>query len=70
MHPIIEEFCRIPSLANLQTVAFRRMQRVFQAEIHPMLDERERLLVENAELRAQLEALQKKAERRRAEVTA
>ncbi len=56
-HPIIEEFCRIYSLATLQNVPFRRMQRIMRDEVQPMLDERDKLLVENAELRAQIEKL-------------
>lgn len=53
-HPIIEEFCRIHSPERMQTVFFRRMQRVLRDEIAPMLDERERLLAENAELKAEI----------------
>ena len=55
-HPLIEEFCR-QSTPDLRTEFFRRCQRVFRDEVQPMLDERERLLIENVELRAQVEAL-------------
>ncbi len=56
-HPIITEFCRVFSLAQLQNVPFRRMQRVLRDEVQPMLDERDALLVENAALRAENETL-------------
>jgi hypothetical protein len=45
-HPIIEEFCRIHSPERMQTIFFRRMQRVLRDEVQPMLDERDRLLAE------------------------
>jgi hypothetical protein len=51
-HPIIEEFCRIHSPERMQTIFFRRMQRVLRDEVQPMLDERDRLLVEVEELKA------------------
>lgn len=60
-HPIIDEFCRVHSLQNLQPIAFRRMQRIMRDEVQPQLDERDRLLVENADLREQVERLSKKA---------
>jgi hypothetical protein len=57
-HPIIEEFCRIHTPDRMQTVFFRRMQRVLRDEIAPMLDERERLLVEVDELGSKNTGLQ------------
>lgn len=61
-HPALEEFCRIPMLQSLQTLHFRRFQRIFKDEVQPLLDERERLieekhalLEENAALKRQLE---------------
>jgi regulator of replication initiation timing len=59
-HPVIEEFTRIFSLDRLQVTSFRRMQRILRDEVQPMLDERERLLVENADLRQQLELMSMK----------
>lgn len=63
-HPLIEEFCRAH---ELHPTFLRRCQRVFRDEIQPLIDEREALLVENAELKAKLEELQAKATRKRAE---
>ncbi len=61
-HPLIEEFCRVGSPDSLRMEFFRRCQRVFREEVQPQLDERERLLVENADLKAQLvKATEKKA---------
>ena len=51
-HPLIDEFCRAQ---QLHPEFFRRCQRVFREEVQSQLDERERLLTENADLRAQLE---------------
>jgi hypothetical protein len=62
-HPIIEEFCRIHSPERMQTIFFRRMQRVLRDEVQPMLDERDRLLAENAELRAEVEKASKRKPR-------
>ena len=59
-HPIIDEFCRVYSLTNLQNQSFRRMQRILRDEVQPQLDERERLLVENEALRAEVEKLSRK----------
>lgn len=77
-HPLLDEFCRISGVGNCQAHFFNRCQREFRDTINPALDERERLLVENANLKAQIAALettvaagQKKAQRREAgEVTA
>jgi len=63
-HPLIEEFCRAHTL---RPDFFRRCQRVFRDEVQAQLDERERLLIENADLKQQLIDLQAKAEKRRAE---
>ena len=56
-HPLIDEFCRINSLENMRFDFFRRCQRVFREDVQPQLDERERLLEENAALKADLERL-------------
>jgi hypothetical protein len=47
----------------MQTIFFRRMQRVLRDEVQPMLDERDRLLAENAELRAEVEKASKRKPR-------
>jgi regulator of replication initiation timing len=60
MHPLIQEFCRIHSPERMQTTFFRRAQRELRDVIQPMLDERDRLLVENAELRAEVEKSSKR----------
>jgi regulator of replication initiation timing len=52
-HPIIDEFCRVYSLGSLQAQAFRRMQRVLRDEVQPQLDERDKLIEENAALKAE-----------------
>lgn len=52
-HPLIDEFCRA---GYLRPGFLRKFQREFREQIEPLLNERERLLVENAELKAQLEA--------------
>jgi len=57
-HPLIEQFCRIPGYAACQPHFFNRMQRELHDDVQPKLDERERLLVENAELKEQLRALE------------
>lgn len=56
-HPLIDEFCRIYSPDGMRTEFFRRCQRVFRDEVQPQLDERDRLLEENATLKADLEKL-------------
>jgi hypothetical protein len=56
-HPIIEELNRIHMPSQMQTTFFRRLQRVTLTEIQPMLDERERLIAENLELKAEVEKL-------------
>jgi predicted nucleic acid-binding Zn-ribbon protein len=61
-HPVIEEFTRVFSLDRLQVTSFRRMQRILRDEVQPMLDERDRLLVEVADLRAEVEKLKKQIE--------
>lgn len=56
-HPLVDEFCRA---ADLKPTFIRRCQRVFREEVQTQLDERERLLEDNAHLKAQLEKLQTK----------
>lgn len=60
-HPVIEEMSRCYALANVQSTAFRRWQRVLRDEVQPLLDERERLIEENAQLREEILKLSKKA---------
>jgi hypothetical protein len=48
-HPLIDEFCRVAGVGNCQSHFFNRCQREFRDQIQPLLDERERLLEENAE---------------------
>jgi hypothetical protein len=67
-HPLLEQFCRIPGIDACRPDFFRRMQRELRDDIQPMLDQREALLAENAELKAQLEkATGKKAAKGQAE---
>jgi uncharacterized protein (UPF0335 family) len=54
-HPLLEEFCRASAL---RPEFFRRVQRVIRTEIQPLLEERERLIEENAALRQQVAELQ------------
>jgi hypothetical protein len=57
-HPRIDEFCR----ANTFKPEFLRMcQRVFRDEVNPVFDEVERLRAENADLKAQIEKIGKRA---------
>lgn len=65
--PLIEEFCRIYSADSMRSEFFRRCQREFRDRVQPQLDERERLLVENAELKAQIEQLTAPKTRKRTE---
>ena len=60
-HPAIHEFCRVKSMGSLRLDVFRRMQRLFRDEVNPRLDERDRLLEENAALKAEVERLTAKA---------
>jgi len=53
MHGLLDEFCRA---GELRPGKLHQFQREFRDQIQPLLDERERLLEENAALRAQLEA--------------
>ena len=59
-HPLIDEFCRIQSLDGMRVEFFRRCQRVFHDEVQEQLNERDRLLEENAALTMQLEKLSAK----------
>jgi hypothetical protein len=59
-YPLIDEFCRIGSLDSCQPSFFRRCQREFSQIVQPMLDERERLITENADLSEQVLALSNK----------
>jgi hypothetical protein len=65
-HPLVDEFCRAKT-PDLRPDFFRRCQRVFRDEVNPVYDEAIRLREENADLKAKLEALQSKAQRRKAE---
>lgn len=53
-HPLLDEFIRIPGIGSCQPHFFNRCQRVMRDEIQPLLDERDRLLVENETLRVDL----------------
>lgn len=66
-HPLIEEFCRAH---DFRPDFLRRCQRVFREEVQPQFDERDALLVENADLKAKLKTLSEKAERKRSEAAA
>lgn len=48
-------------MGSLRLDVFRRMQRLFRDEVNPRLDERDRLLEENAALKAEVERLTAKA---------
>jgi regulator of replication initiation timing len=50
-HALIEEINRCYSLQHVQNQAFRRWQRELRDVIQPMLDERDKLLIENDLLR-------------------
>lgn len=65
-YPLIDEFSRINSLDSCQPSFFRRCQREFRDNVQPMLDERERLLVEVETLREQVEQLTKPAKKEKA----
>lgn len=56
-HPLIDDFCRVQGVGNCQAHFFNRCQRVFRDEVQPQLDERERLLEENAMLKAEIAKL-------------
>lgn len=64
-HALVEEFCRAHSV---HPEFLRRCQRVFREEVQAQLDEREVLLVENADLKAQVETLT--ARKKKTEVAA
>jgi hypothetical protein len=61
-HPLIEEFCR--QGGQLRPEFYRRCQRVFRDEVQPMLDERDRLLEENARLKDELTIAKSQAARK------
>lgn len=50
-HPVIDEINRCYSLASVRDTSFRRWQRILRDEVQPLLDERDRLIDENAALR-------------------
>jgi len=56
--PLLEEFARAPG--SLRPDFFRRVQRHIRDVINPQLDERDRLLEENAQLRADLDKSKKR----------
>ncbi len=56
-HPLIDEFVRA---RDFRPDFLRRCQRVFREEVQPLFDERETLLTENADLKAQIEKLTKR----------
>ena len=66
-HPLLEEFCRANN--QLRPEFYRRCQRVFREEVNPMYERGEQAAVtiaekdrEIAELRAQLEAKNRRKE--------
>jgi hypothetical protein len=59
-HPLIDQFCSVKGPDHCRSDFFYRCQRVFREEVQPQLDERERLLEENAELKATIEKLRAK----------
>lgn len=67
-HPVIDEINRCHTLGQVQVQSFRRWQRLLRDEIQPQLDERERLLVENAELREALDKATKRSKKEAATV--
>lgn len=62
-HPTIEEFCRVSSPSDLRPEFFARCKRIFRDEVQPRLDERDTLLVENEELKKEVERLTAKAKK-------
>jgi predicted nucleic acid-binding Zn-ribbon protein len=61
-HPVIEEINRCYHLNNVRDIAFRRWQRLLRDEVQPMLDEREKLIEENAALLEQIRLLRNAVE--------
>ena len=53
-HPLVDEFVRA---RDFRPDFLRRCQRVFREEVQPLFDERDTLLTENADLKAQIEKL-------------
>lgn len=53
-HPLIDEFCRA---GTLHPDFIRRCQRVFRDEVQPLMDAGQQAIAENAELKAQIAAL-------------
>ena len=67
-HALVDEFCRCSG--EFAPSFLRRCQRVFREEVQPRLDERDVLWAENQSLKAELEKLKVKAEKRRSEAVA
>lgn len=65
--PKLQEFTRA---GELKFSFLRNIQDYVRDHIQPQLEEREALLVENAELKAKLQQLSEKARTRKAEVSA
>jgi hypothetical protein len=61
-HPVIEEINRVYHTSNIRDIAFRRWQRLLRDEVQPMLDEREKLIEENAALSEQIRLLRSAVE--------
>lgn len=59
-HPLIDQVCRIHGPDEMQFEFFQRVKRALRDEIGPQLEERERLLVENIDLKVQLEKKREK----------
>lgn len=58
MHALLEEICRTPGVGAVQPHCFNRWQRELRYVISPLLDEREALQAQVADLQAKLDAVQ------------
>ena len=65
--PQLQEFCGVGSLQTYRPDVFRRHQRYVRDVVQPQLEERDALLIENADLREKLEKLSAKAAGKKAE---
>lgn len=64
--PQLEEFCRIRGVSDCRPDVFRRLQRHVNDTVQPRLDERERLLLDNEELRTKVTALETRVQSQQA----
>ncbi len=63
-HPAIDEMYRCYSLSNVRNESFRRWQRELHDQVNPVWDDYQRLLAENAALKAEIAELTEKAGKR------